>query len=1815
MRFVCFYLLLIFSFGVFGQKVFPVRSTLQVQYPSVFLDEYTKDGNMSASVSLLDPVKDDYNVLVKLVVTGQDVVFETRTPIAITLKNGQPFDLDFTLPTSQPASPAKLIDLNNINILFEKTSGSLLSTKTLPEGIYTMKLEIYDANFPTINVSNLNTIAATVFAQRLQPPLLNMPANNIFVEDGFPAQNLFFSWMPRSVVANPAIEVKYKFKLIEVSPGVDPYNAMNSAGSTYPTNQVEVSNLDFPSYQLSPEDLPSITFVAGNTYAWQISAYEIKDGEISTQRFTQNGRSEVYVFTIKENCEILVPTDITSSVNGEDLEFSWKRHTSHTAYEFSYRELGSLYAFTPIEIIPNGTQQSTEQLYTIPLSNLQRGMEYEFKVRAKCRAWQPEVYGGSFRIPDSGCDAPEPIRIDNTPSGVVLNWDAAPNVSGYKLRYRGGPTADDTETIIDLATATTYTLRPITGNQKYSIKLDAFCKVGGGLALGKLYSIAANSTGYAGGCPIPTPFNLINELSDNGLQTTLKWSSSSLHKSYKLEIVLKSELDSRGASATWREYTSSFPQQVLANLTNDVLYAYRITYICQNDQQRTTPVGYFKQSPNDPKQYINEGTGNCFPPAVYTAEGKSSTSANFEWDKSDNADKYQLFYAPKGTKDFEAFTTTQRKATIQDLGPNGQTIYKYKIRCLCADGKYSLFTDTATVNLNQRYTGDCTYDYPLKSKVRTKTNVRLAWKHTEGRTYVITYKEESQSINSFYTKQITNDSITQRGLLSGDSIQYTVNNLSPGTTYQFTMQPVCGTEQGKKTAPLSVTTLPDDAVTGGCKAPNLCNSSVKTLLAPSNLVALAGGTNYSSAVDNNKFQSGDISIVVLEPLTSDASGSFTGVGVAEMDLEIPGISAGEVTDHVRTNVAFKNIKINSDRCLIEGQVNVTSINVSLLDPNQQAKAQAAVDQFNKAMEQTKGAIGDLKNVIAAGQDAVGQAENYLDGGTKMGNVKTGDIRTPPAGAAYSVSGNNVTAGGQTIATLENDIAASDTVFCKKCPNQVTFSNPSSAKYDFDEYQQIYKDARKVRREYREIVINSTKTYFVPAKAMVAGQVDVVSVDLKGYVKEKIKFKTKKGVVYNLSPSNTLTLAGGPAGDGQDLYVIYTNPQNKDSIVGRLLVAQYPSVTKNLVLVKVDHKRLLSSTRMNDIKTATENLLRTTYNKIGINYNITIDESIANESSWDANKDGFVQVQGSGFLDNDFTGEEKALAKVYQTKAGSLDTNNIFLFVTPDGKGAGGDLNGKMPRGRKGGFIFAGNTTSIPVLAKTVLHELGHGPHTLHHLVNSDWIGKSYETDVENLMSYGAGGDLIKCQWDIMHDPGVVLGIFERDKDAEARQRISSCNYVFNLLYNIKVNNQVENGLLPKVYGRKNVNDISTVEKIVYPEEIARWRTGIDVTDAYFNGVHYDFINITLKDNIIDKSPNGIGKIIKSTSGTTGYLETGNFQISVPANRINYMKNYLSRNNHRLLLFVNGYQTKVDPSFMEYDPDASIYLSSPQNTTVDRGEAYWGNITQPFVERLLPSIVLFANGHNYITTSNHYVDYKNNTTLLSDIRASQCHFMRQNWSSDVCNPDLDFPIPTSSAYNLLKNKEECSQESIIPCKDLKLDDSPNVKGYSDRYKMGKEAAKNLMKLIDKKIIPVQRNSKNKIEDRLDIVCHSMGYAHAQGMIDYLKDFMAEEDGKHFGRFYILAPENGCSGSVNMGDFEVVWQYGTNEADTQEKVWHKDGVAPQCAVKGIGNNRAYIPKDDPEVPRGFVESHKVINFEKWIFKLDAEKNEKGAIPQRR
>jgi hypothetical protein len=331
--------------------------------------------------------------------------------------------------------------------------------------------------------------------------------------------------------------------------------------------------------------------------------------------------------------------------------------------------------------------------------------------------------------------------------------------------------------------------------------------------------------------------------------------------------------------------------------------------------------------------------------------------------------------------------------------------------------------------------------------------------------------------------------------------------------------------------------------------------------------------------------------------------------------------------------------------------------------------------------------------------------------------------------------------------------------------------------------------------------------------------------------------------------------------------------------------------------------------------------------------------------------------------------------------------------------------------------------------------------------------------------------------------------------------------------------------------------------------------------------------------------NKITSELKVLNGSEGYglVKVDNaIYIEVPSNYEISLKSYLSSpEGKNLLLFVNGYRT-IDIRL----PDIITCDNPNSMNKIHSGDIYdyWEGIDQQFMDRIGTTQAVYADGHHDITTSNHNID--------GSISISKTGFMT---NMATCKTAKTNPNPVSASQIL---------HTI-----------GNAAGFQLRKSNGATAGKDLLQKINSGII-----SFNKQTDTLDIVAHSMGYAYSVGMINVLK-----EANIHFGRFYIIAPENGCGGGVEWNRFTEVWQYGSNLGQSgADPVWEQDGVAPQCECTGLsgadGQNifgstrklvagRVSIPPSFS--PKGFVESHSIGNYT-WIFQKGS--NDKGYVRPR-
>lgn len=530
------------------------------------------------------------------------------------------------------------------------------------------------------------------------------------------------------------------------------------------------------------------------------------------------------------------------------------------------------------------------------------------------------------------------------------------------------------------------------------------------------------------------------------------------------------------------------------------------------------------------------------------------------------------------------------------------------------------------------------------------------------------------------------------------------------------------------------------------------------------------------------FVCGDPALSVLpankEPLVSANVGSILRVGNYDVILtEVQG-SNGKFTGKGRVitlgfgiglQMEFKDITVNTDMAVTAGEMRAVTEGIDKF-------VQDKLDQQHGGNDVGKVVTGDIIPDITTRLKIFSPANikvNTEDGTITLKDSETGKeevinykdkhktlplILEDAAGNLYNIDKNGkVTSAGKRDSSFTPAVLEA----LKKLDlskGTVTFGATAGNAYGFDTWKDVYTGRSALESKYESLAEGK---YRVSAKAIIPGVQEEITATLKStgeITASKLKFVTGKGIVLASKDlgngSFSVKVTGGPGGDAQEVYAAYPGEKGYSSL-GKLLVVSYTPKQKTVVLVPIG-----SGTPVYD--EAIRNKLQEVYGKIGMTYTVRTDDTFRNNKDWDTNKDGVLQDKGSGFLGNNFTGEEKALKKAYR-KAAKISDDEVYLFVVNEVALTDGDLLGKMPRKSQFGFIFTASASQEAVV-RTVLHEVGHGDYTLEHTF-SESIGLEKRT-TDNLMDYNGGYSLMKYQWDILHDPGSVWGIFEDDGDSE-----------------------------------------------------------------------------------------------------------------------------------------------------------------------------------------------------------------------------------------------------------------------------------------------------------------------------------------------------------------------------------------------------------------------------------------------------------------
>lgn len=716
------------------------------------------------------------------------------------------------------------------------------------------------------------------------------------------------------------------------------------------------------------------------------------------------------------------------------------------------------------------------------------------------------------------------------------------------------------------------------------------------------------------------------------------------------------------------------------------------------------------------------------------------------WDPA--GDPYQQFMSaiPK-YQTTVSNTTTLIYNQAQPSLISGYT-YAWRVRAKAKAGfeDVGLYRNDGYSNLfTFRYGDPCPAPQSLALEAKTSDAISATWDAPIGATtggvrYKIAYRKYSAAGQWSWAETETSD------------LFRTISNLEPATEYELKVGVPCNQTNEVVYTP----------------------SQRATTMAAGQLSGIECGKEPVIDITNQKLieslKVGDVVMANDFPTTiSSVTGTSQGWS-GEAWTKVPWLG------DTRIHVTYASIKVNSDYKLIDGSF------ITTYDP-------------------TGKNIGDIDKTI---DDAVG----LYTGGTDVGKVVTGTAATTytvpytitPADTVGSTFTANTTGGGiitlgngQTLAvsnlpTTVQDaagtvyqaddkgkltkvgsnssnaasmLATANLTVVDASKGTVTFAPISDMKYAFDAWQKAYDGNSAWSKRYETLPLSGGAkggSYRVSSKLMVPGEADkvlaIINLNNKNLVTDSVRFVNAKGTLFEREKitdnSYELSLVGGPAGDAQEVYALYSTG-GKTYTLGKLLVATYEPKTINLALVPVNDAPLDSKAIAAELKKV--------YEPLGINFNLTPKDNF----KYKALETASLKVEGSGLL-SVYTEQMKALNAAFVAK-GEYDKNTIYLFAidqpeSQDGK----SIEGVMPRGQQFGYMFVkgkeGDEQGL-----TAAHEIGHGIFQLQHTFSYSGIKQKTITPL-NVMDYPAGEALSKLQWDLMHDQGLVISVFETDKGAQ-----------------------------------------------------------------------------------------------------------------------------------------------------------------------------------------------------------------------------------------------------------------------------------------------------------------------------------------------------------------------------------------------------------------------------------------------------------------
>lgn len=363
---------------------FPVQVTPQLLPPySMQVSEYFSPSSANTKLSLLllnrDFAKPTLNVRLRMSIESQTIRLKTREDVMftpVTIYAGQPYYV-------QPSELTQYFNVNNLEISGMNPT-EYTAVGKLPEGFYTFCFEVVEI---TTGQTVSNKGCSFAWMNLNDPPMLNLPRKDDKLAPLMP-QNIIFNWTPRQTASpGAAYTTIYILTLVELNPASTNPEADFITSPVLFTDSLTGTTLvyDAGKPQLQPN----------HKYAWRVQA-KTKDGITEVANFKNNGYSEIFWFTYKNSCPLVLGVD-TSDVHGYNATINWLDDPQQIGYKIIYREKSNPKAEW-FSVFSNGTQAM--------LGDLKPNTEYEYRVGGACEEGNYNfVATRSFTTKDSSITA------------------------------------------------------------------------------------------------------------------------------------------------------------------------------------------------------------------------------------------------------------------------------------------------------------------------------------------------------------------------------------------------------------------------------------------------------------------------------------------------------------------------------------------------------------------------------------------------------------------------------------------------------------------------------------------------------------------------------------------------------------------------------------------------------------------------------------------------------------------------------------------------------------------------------------------------------------------------------------------------------------------------------------------------------------------------------------------------------------------------------------------------------------------------------------------------------------------------------------------------------------------------------------------------------------------------------------------------------------------------------------------------------------------------------------------------------------------